>query len=214
VAQYGADSEVVYNLGLSYLKVDNPPMALSMFLSLPKNAQNSREFLAALRESLSLTGHQFDDLDMGAHGLITVAVTLAKTVDKLHLQALTSVSLPIVVGLIYVKIAKLSFLLKRPNLNFYVNLALGSTALITSVAFFVMALSTFYSSNWCSVVGQESATIHSTPSAESPVVRTLTPGTPILVLGSLKRPYLYSLESKGARGWIDSLQVRCVVGKK
>jgi hypothetical protein len=214
LAQYGSTPEVVYNLGLAYLKIGNSPMAVSMFLALPKNTQNAQAYISALKDSLAATGHDVDALDMGAHGLTAVAVNIANAADKLYLQAAASVSLPFLVVLIYMRFVRPGSVMKSAKSNFSLNTALIFTALITFVAFFVNLVSSFYSSNWCSIVSKEPAVIHSSPGAESPVVRTLSSGTPLLVLGSIKSPWLYSLESRGAHGWVDSLKVRCVVEKK
>ena len=98
--------------------------------------------------------------------------------------------------------------------NYLLNVLIISLGTVMTVLFLLMALSFIYKPNWCAVVSEESAVVRSKAASDSPSVTALAAGTPVLVLGGTNTPWLYVLESRGANGWVDALQVRCVVAKK
>ena len=216
LAQNGPASEVVYNLGLAYLEVGNSQMAVSLFLSLPRQGAHASMYEQALKAALVKVGRNPEDLDMGAHGLTAIAsqtLSMARTADY---YASTAVLLPIVIGLIALRwffrrrSGQIEAFKKASLLNFGI-FGFGVLSIV-SILFLVSSL--LYRPTWCAVISEDSAVVRDKPDNDGAGLTTLAAGTPVLVLGDTRKAWIRVLESGGVRGWMDALQVRCVNGTK
>ena len=216
IAQHGPSYEVVYNLGLAYMAVGDSQMAVSLFLSLPRRGQKYALYHDALSSALSKSGRSMADLDMGAHGLAAITSQSVNFAEKANAQLLTSIFLPILLGLIILRFFafKKRAWISTSNIKQALNLGVFFVGAVVSVLLLVLGLSFSYRPTWCGVISEEPAVLRDKPANETAGLTELKGGTPVMALGSLGRPWLYILESGGSQGWIDALQVRCVSEKK
>ena len=216
IAQFGPSAEVVYNLGLAYMETGHNQMALALFLVLPKNGVRGDEYQNALKAALSKSGRSLTDVDMGAHGLTAIISQTVNQMDLVKLEGYAALVIPVLLAVVLFRwfglkrFSESKKLKIRPLLNVLI-ISLGT---VMTVLFLLMTLSFIYKPNWCAVVSEEPAVVRSKAASDSLSVTALVAGTPVLVLGGTSTPWLHMLESSGAHGWVDALQVRCVVAKK
>jgi hypothetical protein len=216
IAQFGPSAEVVYNLGLAYMETGNNQMAVALFLALPKNGARGEEYQNALKAALSKSGRSLADVDMGAHGLTAIISQTVNQMDRSKLEGYTALVLPVLLAVVLFRWFGFRHfsVVKKHKIRPLLNVLIISLGMMMTVLFLLLALSFIYKSNWCAVVSEEPAVVRSKAVSDSPSVTALAAGTPVLVLGGTSTPWLYMLESSGAHGFMDALQVRCVVAKK
>lgn len=216
LAQNGPASEVVYNLGLAYLEVGNSQMAVSLFLSLPRQGANASMYDQALNAALVKVGRNSADLDMGAHGLTAIAIQTFGVARSADFYASTAVLLPILISLIAARwfFRKSSAKTQRVNKTPLLNYGIFSFGVLSFVSVLLLVLSLGYKPTWCAVMSDDSAVVRDKPDVEGTVLTTLAGGTPVMVLGDTGKAWIWVLESGGIEGWMDALQVRCVNDKK
>jgi|688.fasta_scaffold391656_2 hypothetical protein len=216
IAQFGPSPEVVYNLGLAYMETGHNQMAVALFLALAKNGVRSDEHQKALEAALLKSGRSLADVDMGAHGLTAIISQTVNQMDRVKLEGYAALVLPVLLAVVLFRWFgfKHFSVVKRHRIRSLLNVLIISLGTVMTVLFLLMALSFIYKPNWCAVVSEEPAVVRSKAASDSLSVTALVAGTPVLVLGGTSTPWLYMLESSGAHGWVDALQVRCVVAKK
>jgi hypothetical protein len=216
IAQFGPSAEVVYNLGLAYMETGHHQMAVALFLALPKDGVRSDEHQKALKAALSKSGRSLADVDMGAHGLTALISQTVNQMDRVNLEGYTALALPVLLAVVLFRWFGLKRFseAKKHKIRPLMNVLIISLGTVMTVLFLLMGLSFIYKPNWCAVVSEEPAVVRSKAASDSLSVTALVAGTPVLVLGDTNTAWLYMLESSGAHGWVDALQVRCVVAKK
>jgi hypothetical protein len=216
IAQFGPSGEVVYNLGLAYMETGHNQMAVALFLALPNDGVRSDEHQNALKAALLKSGRSLADVDMGAHGLTAIISQTVNQMDRVKLEGYTALVLPFLLAVVLLRGFGFRHfsVVKKHKIRPLLNVLIISLGTVMTVLFLLMALSFIYKPNWCAVVSEESAVVRSKAASDSPSVTALAAGTPVLVLGGTNTAWLYVLESRGANGWVDALQVRCVVAKK
>lgn len=216
LAQNGPASEVVYNLGLAYLEIGNSQMAVSLFLSLPRQGANASVYEQALNAALAKVGRNSADLDLGAHGLTAIASQTFGVARSADFHASTAVLLPILISLIAARwfFRKNSANSHRFNKMALLNYGIFSFGVLSFVSVLLLALSLVYRPTWCAVISEDLAVVRDKPDVSGTGLTTLAGGTPVLVLGDTGKAWIWVLESSGVQGWMDALQVRCVNDKK
>jgi hypothetical protein len=216
IAQFGPSAEVVYNLGLAYMETGHHQMAAALFLALPTNGARGDEHQNALKAALLKSGRSLADVDMGAHGLTAIISQTVNQMDRVKLEGYTALVLPVLLVVISFRWFGLKRFseAKKHTIRPLLNVLIISLGMVMTVLFLLMALSFIYKPNLCVVVSDEPAVVRGKAASDSLAVTALAAGTPVLVLGGTNTAWLYMLESSGAHGWVDALQVRCVFAKK
>ena len=205
VAEKGATPEIIYNLGLSYLKTSKAPMAVSVFLSVPAEKQD-QALRAALDEALRVAGSSKDDLDLGAHGGLSALMSVARVIDRVDTYSWCVGAL----GIVLLCGVALSFGKKNKTLRSALRWTLGGALGLTLISGAAIGVSYFYQSHWGAVVAHGDAAIRVIPGPEAEVIKNLKPGKPILVLGDAHMPWVRVIESDGGSGWMNALDIRVI----
>ena len=206
--------DVLYNLAVAYLKAGDRPMAAAILVSLPESMQRGL-FKDALEEALKGSGYELSDINLSAHGLSGLMMEASIAVSKGSPYAVTAFSLPILVVLILLKRNSKKILGK----SLAAIQARVVNALLVLMLTFVVAgglmilLTTFYSGQWCAAIGDRGAQFWASARGKGDAIKSVNPGAPIFVLDDATKDWLFALEPSGLSGWVDSLQVRCIVDK-
>jgi hypothetical protein len=205
VAEHAASNDILYNLGLAYLKSNNVPMANGVFLAIPKNERDSRTN-GALNESLRLSNASSEDLLLGSHGFRGGFVTLAEAIPTGAMAAITATGLWLLIVLFVIYI---STQYKRMRNVFSALLVLS--LIVIAIGATSLSIQYVYESHWGAIIADGSSSIYATPEEGAKVVRTMNSGKPVLVLGQAKGPWLRVLNADGDSGWVQSMDVRVIV---
>ena len=205
VAEKGATSEIIYNLGLAYLKTSKAPMAVSVFLSVPPEKQD-QAFRTARDEALRVAGASKDDLDLGAHGGVSAVMHAARVIDRVDPYSWCVGAL----GLVLLCGVAMIFGKKNKKINSALKWTLVSSLVLTLISGAAIGVSYFYQSHWGAVVASDGAAIRVIPGPEAEVTKNLKPGKPVLVLGDAYMPWIRVIESDGGSGWMNALDVRVI----
>jgi hypothetical protein len=204
IAEKSASNDILYNLGLAYLKTGKPAMATAVLLGVPKVSRDDKTG-AALNQSLRFSNTSTDDLILGAHGLNGGLVTLADIIPTGTMQVMSTSGLALLIVLFVVYISSYYKKVQRLfNLLFFV------TAMAVSVSGVSLLIQFFYKAHWGAVVAETEATVFSKPQQGAQVAGALKTGNPILVLGQSKGPWLRVWGADGIDGWVQSLDVRVI----
>jgi Bacterial SH3 domain len=208
VAESSANKDILYNLGLAYLKTSKAPMAVSVFLSIPEHQQDAA-IVSARDEAMRLAGSSNDDLDMSAHGFMGSLTHLANRIDALDPYTWTVASLgcSIVLGAL--------FAFFRPRLTSWryqliPKIVFTASLMLTMVSLVGIGIDYFFQSHWGAVVSTSSAAVRAVPSEKSDVLKELKPGKPVLVLGDVTQPWVRVLDADGGSGWMNALELRVI----
>lgn len=204
-------TDVLYNLAVSYLKTGEYSMASAILLGVPE-AKKQGLIRNALGEALKGSGHNLTDVNLAAHGMTGLAVEAITGMSKSSAYTITAFALPVLVFLVFVKRGSLRKFEQYSSKvhKWIINMLLGIATVSFTLGAFMIALSFFYSGQWCGVISNNGAQLKLSPGAEIDAKKTLDPGAPVFVLGDSSKAWLFALEPDGSSGWIDALQVRCV----
>jgi hypothetical protein len=136
--------------------------------------------------------------------------------DRVKLEGYAALVLPVLLAVVLFRWFGLKRFseAKKHTIRPLLNVLIISLGTLMTVLFLLMALSFIYKPNLCAVVSEEPAVVRSKAASDSLSVTAMGAGTPVLVLGGTNTAWLYMLESSGAHGWVDALQVRCAFAKK
>lgn len=212
VAEYSASKDVFYNLGLGYLKSGDPAMAVAVLLATPRRLQD-QQYRDTLNEALRMTGHGFNDLELGTHGLEGLIAEATQDMSVSDLYAASSVGLGVSLMCIAVIIwqrrlsnAKTS----TSGVRLVTSVVAGVSSFVTSLSLILILISSVYQSTWGAVVSSEGSLLRKMASQDAESVKTLKSGQPVVVLGDTTKPWLEVLDSTGDRGWVSAIDVRCI----
>lgn len=205
-----ATDAILYNLGLAYLNENDPALAVSVFLAIPKQARD-QDADKALKDALTRSGLDDSELDLGSHGLRTLLVDFSRGVSQVPFHVISTLSLLLffVAALLALhtfkgKKAFLTTLLGRLLLSLMCILGLMGLCSL-GVEWF----SKTYRGQWCAVVSV-GTNVLSQPNQDATVVRNLELASPVLAVSDVKKPWVQILHASGTSGWVESLKVRCV----
>ena len=211
VAENAASNPMIYNLGLAYLKTSKASMAVSVFLGVPQSERDAA-VTSALNEALRLSGASESDFDLGAHGFTGVMTSAARGVDALDPYSWSVVSLGVLIicgCLSLVKIRKFN----DAGFKKILKVCGALSALIFAAGMSGVALNYFYQSHWGAIVADAPAPVRVSANVDSEALKTLKPGKPVLVLGDATMPWVRVIESDGASGWMNALDLRVLYAK-
>lgn len=204
ISEKSASSDVLYNLGLAYLKLQKPAMATAVLVSIPVNKRDDR-IKDALTETLRRSGSSTDDLSMGAHGAKGSIVSLAESVSVTVMQSACLVGLAVI---IFVLLAYFFSFLRRYRLGLKFLLIGSCIVVVFSAAGYTLASN--YKGHWGAVVSQNATPIRRAPGETTEVLSQLNSGKAVLVLGETRGPWLRVLDAEGQDGWVSALDLRVV----
>lgn len=209
-----ATDAILYNLGLAYLNENDPALAVSVFLAIPKQVRD-QEADKALKDALSRSSLDDSELDLGSHGLRSVLVDFARGISPVPFQVITAISLPLffIAALLALHLSKgkKAFLTTRVGrLSLSLSCFLGLTVFCSVGAEW---FSKTYRGQWCAVVSVGTKVL-SEPNQDATVVRNLELASPVLAVSDVKKPWVHILHASGVSGWVESLKVRCVDERK
>lgn len=208
VAENSASIDILYNLGLAYLKTNKAPMAVSVFLSVPASQQDV-SFRAARDEALRLVGSSKNDLEIGAHGFTGVLTSVAQSVSGVDLYGwcVTSLGLSLATGALFLFGKRV---VRRKFLNASLIVVCAGSLALTLVSATGLTISYFFQSHWGAIVATEAAPLRAVASEKAEPLKTLNPGKPVMVLGDAKTPWLRVLDADGDSGWMSALDLRVI----
>ena len=209
-----ATDAVLYNLGLAYLNENDPALAVSVLLAIPKQVRD-QDVDKALKDALSRSSLDDSALDLGSHGLRSVLVDFARGISPVPFQVISAMSL-----LLFFVAALLTLHLSKGKKAFLTTrvgrLSLSLLCFLGLMVFCSVGAEWFsktYRGQWCAVVSVDTNVL-SQPNQAATVVRDLEPASPVLAVSDAKKPWVRILHASGVSGWVESLNVRCVDGPK
>lgn len=205
-----ATETILYNLGLAYLQENDPALAVSVFLAIPKQARD-QDAQKALKDALTRSGLDDSDLDLGSHGLRAVLVDFAGVISPVPFPVISAVCLPLlfVVALLTLHLSKgkKAFLTTRLG-----RLSLSLSCLLVLMGLGSLGVEWFSNAQrgqWCAVVSV-GTNVFTQPNQDATAVRNLELASPVLAVSDVKKPWVQILHASGISGWVESLKVRCV----
>lgn len=205
VAEKEASPQVLYNLGLAYLKSGNFAMANSVLVSIPEGNRDADVNLA-LDEALRLSGSSRDDLEIGNPGIEGVGIRLAQQLSPVDLTTWCVFAL----GATFVLAAILfAFRKSAKLLRVLIGLTLANVGVVIALLLGLWVTQNFQS-HWGAVVDDQGAIIRVSRSPESEAKKTLTKGKPILVVGEPRSEWVRVMDSSGGIGWVQGLHIRVI----
>lgn len=208
VAENAASRDILYNLGLAYLKTSKAPMAVSVFLSVPPLAQDD-SFRAARDEALRMVGASKEDLEVGAHGFTGAMAGIAESLSSINLYGWAVSSLGVAVGCAMLLMLGQRWLVRSTS-RLATKIALVISALLSTGTMAGLLIGYFYQSHWGAVIASEPAVVRPIPSDKSDPAKTLKPGHPVLVLGDATTPWVRVIDADGGSGWMNALDLRVI----
>lgn len=216
IADHGPQYDVTYNVGLAYLQAGDAPMAVAVLLGLDNQETHASIDQRALESALNRTGHSLSDLDVGAHGLKATVIQMSRFSKGYQIHGYAAWMLGFVSCFILIRRFRSRF--RDSDLKRFVNVLtlLGATIFgcVSVILIGMIGLSSLYETSWCAVVSRQPIQVFSSSGGDGNVLGTLSVGKPILVFGDTKRPWLDMIDSDGRNGWVDAMNVRCLVEAK
>jgi hypothetical protein len=214
VAEGGASHAVLHNLGLAYLHGNEPALAVSVLLGIPKHDRDENTN-KALVDALTRSNVDISELDLGSHGFRALLVDFAENIAPAPFKLISAISLPIllvsiVLAIRATKTAKSLFATVFGRLIMSV-MCLAGIAILLSLG--LAWFSDAYRGCWCAVVST-SGKVRLQPDQGAEVIRDLQTGSPLFATSDPRKVWVRILHSSGAVGWIESINLRCVDGGK
>jgi hypothetical protein len=210
VAEGVASRVVLHNLGLAYLHENEPALAVSVLLAIPKHDRDENTN-KALVDALTRSNVDISELDLGAHGFRALLVDFAENIAPAPFKLISAISLPLLVVSIVLAIraTKTTKSLFGTVFGRLVMSVMGLAGIAILLSLGLAWFSDAYRGHWCAVVST-GGKVRLQPDPGAELIRDLQTGSPLLAGSDPKKRWVHILHSSGALGWIESINLRCV----